>query len=123
MAALLLLSGLLIGREATHDFIFQTLPSSQLWYGKVGNYSLLSFGAAFGSNLLGWSLSILAFILLVQKSFWRKNPDDLFVKSMCFALILSPLSWLNYQVLLLPGLLILFQELPKASSRLRLRFS
>lgn len=115
-----IVGALFIGLPHALDFVARILPLSSRWYGVVGNYSLLSLFAAFNAPTVGGVLSVIIFLISLHKIFWRGSLDDLFIKSVCFSLMLSPLSWMNYQILLLPILVLLFDRVRYASLGIRL---
>jgi alpha-1,2-mannosyltransferase len=94
---------LVIGTQNMRDFVFHIIPRSSQWYGVVGNYSLFSFSTALGVPILGWALSILIGILgLYDLLSGPKQATSVWIRTVTLSLLLSPLSWLNYLVLLIP---------------------
>lgn len=116
-----------VGFANTEEFIYEIIPQSSRWYGVAGNYSLLSlaialFGPSFG-NIVGWILAsallaIFAVIVLLKKL----NIDSLFALSTCVALLVSPLSWLNYLILIFPVLLMTARKINFTIQTERLAF-
>ncbi len=107
-----LLSGFVLGWANVTDFITQVIGSSTRWYGALGNYSLLSFGTALSSAALGWVfLGVGAVILVPVYVRSAVRPDQVWVAGTSVALLLSPLSWLNYLVLAIPALIIVGSRL------------
>ncbi len=99
---------LVVGWDNTIAFFRDVVPASQQWYGALGNYSLLSFGTALISEPFGWALAGLGGIGLVWW-YWRgvRTIDQVWVAGTAAALLITPLSWLNYLVLVIPGLILL----------------
>ncbi len=96
-----------LGWSNVSDFATEVVGSSTRWYGAFGNYSLLSFGTALSSSTLGWVLTGLGGAILVPVYLrFATRPDQVWVAGTAAALLLSPLSWLNYLVLAIPALVI-----------------
>jgi hypothetical protein len=96
-----------LGWANVADFATQVIGSSTRWYGALGNYSLLSLGTALSSVTLGWIFTGIGVIVLVPLYVkLAVQPDQVWVAGTAVALLLSPLSWLNYLVLAIPALLI-----------------
>ncbi len=96
-----------LGWSNVVDFVTDVVGSSSEWYGTLGNYSLLSFGTALSSETLGWILTGLGAAILVPLYLkLATGPDQVWVAGTAVALLLSPLSWLNYLVLAIPALVI-----------------
>ena len=111
-AMLLLLGALAMGLPSTVDFVTRVLPYSRTWLGHDYNVSLMSIGARIGGPALGWTISL--FVLVgVLTSAWRApwNADRLFIAGAAAMLLLSPLSWIGYGIVLLPVLVIAGQGL------------
>ena len=99
------------GWSNTVAFITDVLPLSAQWYGALGNYSLLSFGTALAGTWLGWSLLAIGGIALVATySNGARSADEIWVAGMAAALLITPLSWVNYLVLVLPGLMVVVDK-------------
>ena len=101
-----------LGWSNVAEFATEVIGSSTRWYGALGNYSLLSLGTALSSPTLGWVLTGIGAAILVPlyvKSAVR--PDQIWVAGTAVALLLSPLSWLNYLVLAIPALVIVGSRL------------
>jgi Glycosyltransferase family 87 len=125
--ALSILGCYLLGEDNSYNFFSEILPLSSRWYGVAGNYSLMSLSVALlGSSsgiILGAILTIvalIAFVFLLIKL--KPNNDTIFILSTCFALLISPLSWLNYFILLFPALIILAQRIDFTNRALRITF-
>ena len=102
----------LLGWSNVADFVTQVIGSSSRWYGALGNYSLLSFGTALSSVTLGWVFAGVGAAILVPLYIKRAvRPDQVWVAGTAVALLLSPLSWLNYLVLAVPALVIVGSRL------------
>ncbi len=96
-----------LGWSNVSDFATQVVGASTVWYGALGNYSLLSLGTALSSETLGWVLTGVGAAVLVPVYIrWAVRPDQVWVAGTAVALLLSPLSWLNYLVLAIPALVI-----------------
>jgi len=102
----------LVGIENSTYYVTETLPRSRQWYGVIGNYSLISVAYALDFPLVGWIGAVLLGLSVFYAPLWRGPIDDLFIKAVSLSLILSPLSWINYQVLLIPCLIILSRYIP-----------
>ncbi len=107
-AAALLVGGAITGVDNSVAFTTDVVSRAGRWYGTLGNYSLLSFGHALAGGWLGWLLLAVGAGSLLPAYLARPpDPDRVMVEGTAAALLLSPLSWLNYLVLVLPALLIL----------------
>jgi hypothetical protein len=110
----------LVGLDSVEFFIEEVIPQSGRWYGAVGNYSFLSVGTALGGPWLGWGLAAAGALWLIPIYVRKAHGADLvWVAGTAAALLLSPLSWLNYLVLTLPGLVILARHLELGQPRER----
>ncbi|MGM0440870.1 MAG: glycosyltransferase family 87 protein [Elusimicrobiota bacterium] len=109
---LLLISFYIIGFREVLYYITDIIPRSQLWYGKIGNYSIISLSYALNISKWGWTLAVILGGIVFYPRLWTGPVDDLFNKSVSLSLLLSPLSWINYQVLLFPCLIILSRYIP-----------
>jgi len=117
-AILLALAGITIGLSDSFAYIMQVIPQSQQWYGHDCNFSLMSIGYRLGGLTVGWALTITAVMVITFLSFKsRDNRDRLYAVGTAGMLIISPLSWLGYGILLIPVFLLLFTELSKCGSR------
>jgi Glycosyltransferase family 87 len=115
----LVLSGVIVGNQNVSAFLTQVIPLSRQWYGHDCNFSLMSIGYRLGSMTTGWLLTIIAFIAISLISFKHHgNRDYTYTVGSAGMLIISPLSWLGYGILLLPVLLLLFERISKGASRL-----
>ena len=111
----------------TQQFINDIIPLSARWYGVVGNYSVLSlcvalWGLGLG-KIIGWVLSgaiLVIFFFIVGKK--KLSIDVAFSISTCIALLVSPLSWLNYLILIFPVLLMTSRQIDWNSRPRRLAF-
>ncbi|MDH3261649.1 MAG: DUF2029 domain-containing protein [Acidimicrobiia bacterium] len=102
-----MLSLAILGWSNVTEFVTEVIGSSSRWYGALANYSLLSFGTALSSITLGWILAgIGAAILVPLYVKLAVQPDQVWVAGTAVALLLSPLSWINYLVLAIPALVI-----------------
>jgi alpha-1,2-mannosyltransferase len=101
--ALSAIGALIVGIGNMRDFVLYIIPRSSQWYGVVGNYSFISISAALGVPLFGWLISILAGVLGLYDLLSGPNQGtSVWVRAVTLSLLLSPLSWLNYFVLLIP---------------------
>ena len=97
-----------VGFDNVEHFVTDVIPASSQWRGVLGNYSLLSVGTAFAGEWLGWLLLAVALSALLPLYMGRDgSADAVFVMGTALALLVSPLTWLNYLVLLIPALIIL----------------
>ncbi|MGH9054240.1 MAG: glycosyltransferase family 87 protein [Acidimicrobiia bacterium] len=107
-----LIGAAVVGLDGVATFIGEVIPQSRRWYGTAGNYSFLSVGTALGGPWLGWMLAAAGALWLVPAYLRKAHGSDLvWVAGTAAALLLSPLSWLNYLVLAFPGLVILARHL------------
>ncbi|MGZ8755916.1 MAG: glycosyltransferase family 87 protein, partial [Acidimicrobiia bacterium] len=107
-----LLSLAVLGWSNVADFFTVVIGSSTRWYGALGNYSLLSLGTALSSVTLGWVFAGIGVAILVPIYVkLAAHPDQVWVAGTAVALLLSPLSWLNYLVLAIPALIIVGSRL------------
>jgi len=115
---LLALSGTIIGWTNSVTYIRHVIPQSQQWYGHDCNFSLMSIGYRLGGMTAGWVLTIAAFTAIMFLSVKMKGSQDrIFTVGTAGMLIISPLSWLGYGVLLFPVFLLLFAELNRGALR------
>ena len=109
---LVVAGGLAIGLDNVEAFVTEVIPESRRWYGVLGNYSLVSVGSALVAPWLGWVLTAVALVVLLPRYLGRPSgPDRTLVLGTALALLVSPLSWLNYLVLAIPALLVLSKNL------------
>jgi alpha-1,2-mannosyltransferase len=102
---------LVAGWGTTVAFVTDVLPLSAQWYGALGNYSLLSFGTALTGTWLGWSfLAVGGIALVAVYSGGARSADEIWIAGMAAALLITPLSWVNYLVLVLPGLVVVIDK-------------
>lgn len=98
---------LILGSDNTGAFLTDVISRSRRWYGSLGNYSLISFGTALAGVWFGWLLVVVGALVLVPRYLAHpRDPDTLWVLGTAAALLISPLSWINYLVLALPALVI-----------------
>jgi hypothetical protein len=110
-----LLSFLLVGNENTISFFLEVIPKSKDWYGRLGNYSIVSFlTALMGFQAAKLPAIIACFLILVlflnKIKLGSLSDERCFALSTSAALLLSPLSWLNYFILTFPVLIFLFAK-------------
>ncbi|NOY55065.1 MAG: DUF2029 domain-containing protein [Actinobacteria bacterium] len=108
----------ILGWDNTMTFIRDVLPASKEWYGAFGNYSLLSFGTALVSEPFGWVLGAVGALALTWW-YWRRaeTVDQAWVGGVAAMLLISPLSWLNYLVLVVPGVMLIARRLDVRTAR------
>ena len=112
---------LVLGTENSIYYILKVIPDSRMWYGTVGNYSLISFGYAFNAPWVGWLLAFLFFLLGIYASFYKKsNFTAVWIELVILSLLISPISWLNYLVLTIPLILILMTTIKTNIEKLTL---
>jgi len=103
-AGVTVLSVVVVGWDNARAFITDVLPLSRQWYGALGNYSLVSFGTALSGAWLGWWLLGIGGVALVMVYVWKaRSADAIYGAGISAALLITPLSWLNYLVLIIPG--------------------
>jgi hypothetical protein len=114
-----LLGILAVGIDNSVDFILQIIPKSKMWYGTAGNYSLISFFYALKAPWVGWCLAVVAFLIGIYSSFYGKsNFTKVWISLVILSLLISPLSWLNYIVLIIPIIIILKASINKYSGNI-----
>lgn len=96
-----------VGIGDTEDFLFRVIPGARRWLGHPDNVSLLSIA----SRTLpppGAALTVAAAAVAAGALLWRvrRSFDRLFGLSVVFSLMLSPLCWMGYLVLVLPSIMI-----------------
>lgn len=93
---------LCLGTKNILDFFVITLPLSSMWQGTVGNYSIISLCTALGLESFGYPLLIFCGVAMILR--WRDSRTTMSVTALsAAALLLAPLCWLNYFILLLPA--------------------
>ena len=102
VAGVLLAGMLVVGWSNTTDFL-DVIGRSRRWYGTLGNYSLISLGSALADPWLGFVLAGIA-VLVLGPRYWAAsvNGEKSWLLGITLALLLSPLSWLNYLILMVP---------------------
>lgn len=101
-----------IGSSELNTFITKVLPQSLQFYNSQSNFSLVCLGTVFFNATVGWTLAVSVLLLIVV--FLNRvtaNADRLWIASASFSLLLSPLSWTCYFVLLPPTLILLTEYL------------
>lgn len=110
----------LLGASNTEYFLTHTIARSREWYGAVGNYSIISVSTAIiGVNtglLVGAAISGMLGIILFLK-LRAKSCGWIQAFALCTtgALVLSPLSWLNYLILAFPAIILTFRSINLAN--------
>ena len=95
-----------VGFSDTIFFITQVVPRAAQWFDAIGNYSLVALGSVLVGPSLGWLLVLSVGLLSFSPRFWISGGwDEFWLKAVCLSLLLTPLAWLNYLVLLIPGLM------------------
>lgn len=97
-----------IGWDQTLVYLVEIIPGSRSFYSSHGNFSVLAAGTAMNSVVLGWSLEILIGFFIFVTLVW--NPvsiDKIFVTATAGSLMLSPLSWSYYFIIIPPALIVL----------------
>ena len=121
-AGVLTLAGAaVLGPADTRAYVLEVLPQARHFLGRLGNFSLLSIGVGLSGPWLGWTLEV-AGILWVLSVLARRpgGADRTWVTATSGALVISPLSWVGYPILVLPGLLVLARALDLGTRRDRL---
>jgi len=106
------LGAAVIGWDQTFIYITKVIPNSRSFYRSFGNYSLLAAGANLGSPLFGWTIEILGGSLIAL--LMLKKPggiDRIWITGTASSLLLSPLSWSYYFILVPPVLIVLSRYL------------
>lgn len=110
-----------VGSQDSYRFLTEVVPGSRNYIGTVGNYSLVSFGAALYDIKLGWVLTIIGGVLISIRALTvNMSFGNAWIAAVCGSLILSPLSWLNYLILIIPALPYLFAFGVSTHAKLRL---
>ena len=102
----------IVGWDQTYVYITEVIPGSWNFYSSFGNNSLLAAGTALASPLLGWILevsvgSVVAVLMLIKPG----SIDRVWVTGTASSLLLSPLSWSYYFILIPPALIVLSRHL------------
>ena len=117
-AVLSMVGALFVGADNVQQYIFHIIPRSAQWYGTVANYSVLSLASALGSPLFGWMFSIAVMLLAFYELFCgTREPTSVWIRVTVLSLLLSPLSWLNYFVLIVPIAIVVLAETTPGSRR------
>jgi hypothetical protein len=107
-AIAMLVGSVVVGAEEVEAFVTTVLPQADTWRHSPGNFSLMAATAKAGVPFLGWALAlatgVITVTLLIRK---RSGADHIWPATSAAALLISPLSWSYYFVLLGPCLLIL----------------
>lgn len=96
-----------VGISDVATFVRDVVPLSRQWYEAAGNYSLMSLGSVVGGVELGWvfsGLGLVGFGWTISRL--GDHPDALYVSGVAWSLLLSPLSWLNYLVVVISPLMV-----------------
>ncbi len=83
------------------------IPLASQWYEATGNYSLMSVGTLIGGTPIGWTFTaagVVGFGWTVYRL--GDHHDALYVAGVAWSLLLSPLSWLNYLVIVISPLMV-----------------
>lgn len=105
--AVLGLTVVLIGPQDFAVYVRDVIPRASQWYEATGNYSLMSVGTLIGGTPLGWALTaagVVGFGWTVYRL--GDHHDALYVAGVAWSLLLSPLSWLNYLVIVISPLMV-----------------
>ena len=98
----LLIGWVFLGTRNVSEFFSVTLPLSPIWQGTIGNYSIISLCTAIGITQWGYPMLILAGLAVLLR--WRNAHTRVDIAALsASALLLAPLCWLNYFILLLPA--------------------
>ena len=106
------LGATVVGWDQTFVYITEVIPNSRSFYRSFGNYSLLAAGTNLGSPLFGWTIEILGGSLIAL--LMLKKPggiDRIWITGTASSLLLSPLSWSYYFILVPPVLIVLSRYL------------
>lgn len=101
------LSVVIVGLNDSRYFLLEVIPQSKVWYGAVANYSLISFFTALSGTETVLLYSAVPVSIILFHCFYvifKERPGDsrTFILTLSAALLVSPLSWLNYLILLVP---------------------
>ncbi|MEM6885035.1 MAG: glycosyltransferase family 87 protein [Verrucomicrobiota bacterium] len=111
-SVLILTSVLIIGPDNIKVFLLEVIPQSKDWVFSLGNVSIKSFLAILLPTSLSNILYLLVFIgvsgFVLLKA---RSPDRIYTLGASSSLILSPLSWSYYFVIMIPPLIILAHHL------------
>lgn len=105
--AVMLVAVGVVGVEDFARYVREVLPLASQWYEATGNYSLMSVGTLIGGTPTGWVLTavgVAGFAWTVSRL--GDHHDALYVAGVAWSLLLSPLSWLNYLVIVISPLMV-----------------
>lgn len=97
-------------------YLTDVLQRSEAWLGTVGNFSLRSVLVAFGDDPHSLSLTYLISVIIITTAALYTGLSKSSSLSTCIltgtasALLLSPLAWLNYLVLLVPPAVYFYEQ-------------
>jgi hypothetical protein len=116
-----LLAAGVIGWDDALIWATNVLPASRQFYVSQANLSLIALGSLIASPVLGGILTLSAWALLCVLMYRRPgNADRVLVTGAAGALLLSPLGWSYYYVLLIPCLPVLARYLDVTNRRHRM---
>lgn len=101
------LTAVMIGPQDFSVYVREVIPRASQWFQATGNYSLMSVGTLIGGTPLGWGLTGVGFLGFGWTAYRLGNDHDaLYVAGVAWSLLLSPLSWLNYLVIVISPLMV-----------------
>lgn len=98
------------------QYLSEVLSRSTNWLGTAGNFSLRSFWVALGNPPLSLnpyyvvSASTIVVATLATGSSKTTPSSTILLTATAAALLLSPLAWLNYLILLVPGVAYFYHQ-------------
>jgi hypothetical protein len=120
---LLAVSALVLGLDQVHVFVREVIPQSNMWTVSAGNFSWQSICILTTGELIGKSLYAATFVgVILYLIATCRTYDRAFVLGTCASLLLSPLAWSYYFILLIPVVILLskYLDLSVAKDRLQI---
>jgi hypothetical protein len=106
------LGATIVGWDQTYAYISEVIPASRNFYTSFGNNSLVAAGTTLASPLLGWIFEVLGGTLIAILMLTKPGDiDKIWITGTAGSLLLSPLSWSYYFILIPPVLIVLSSHL------------
>ncbi len=122
-AALSAIGAAVVGWEATTVFVRDVLPQAKLWESDPANMSVRSFGNDIFGPMGGIALTLATAVILLWAIFsGDRSVDRLWCLGLCGSLLLSPLSWSYYFVLVVPVAALVSARLDLSKTPWRIAF-
>ncbi len=100
-----------IGYNNLYDYISWTIPQARLWLGTIGNYSIASLSSALNLPIIKLALLPIILVVIITNLNKKISPYGACLSTICASLLLSPLAWLNYLILIIPPAIVRIWEL------------